>query len=191
MERERFPSDADEPVSVPDEDPMIDFDTDPIDVRGEADQPNSDLEIDEPGRRIANADLDNTLDEFVDVLNGRNLDSLSDLLAPDAEASFLGESSRAGVVDGLNDLILRYPTLLVTRGDIGPDPIVAVWLFDREADRFDPFGYFTLQTADSDEGLIQRVVYGEELPDNEDVVVETPDRSDLPEWEDWSKLDED
>jgi hypothetical protein len=191
MERERFPSEGDEPVSVPDEDPMIDFDTDPIDVRSEADQPNSDLGGDEPGRRIANADLDNTLDEFVDVLNGRNLDSLSDLLAPDAEASFLGESSRAGVVDGLNDLILRYPTLLVTRGDIGLDPIVAVWLFDREADRFDPFGYFTLQTTESGEGLIQRVVYGEELPDNEDVVVETPDRSDLPEWEDWSKLDED
>ena len=191
MEREGFSSEGDEPVSVPEEHPMIDFATDPIDVRGEVDQPASDLKADEPGRRIANAELDNSLDEFVDVLNGRNLDSLSDLLAPDAEASFLGESSRAGVVDGLNDLILRYPTLLVTRGDIGPDPIVAVWLFDREADRFDPFGYFTLETADSGEGLIQRVVYGEELPDNEDVVVETPDRSDLPEWEDWSKLDED
>lgn len=28
------------------------------------------------------------------------------------------------------------------------------------------------------------------VPDNEDVVVETPDRSELPEWEDWSMLDE-
>jgi hypothetical protein len=173
--------------------PVIDFESVGINVRGEAEvnHSSSDFFSDDQTRRIDNAGLDNILDEFVDVLNGRDLDGLSDLLAADAEAGFLGESSRDGLVDGFNDLFLRYATLLVTRGESGPDPIVAVWIFDREADRFDPFGYMTFETSDDDAALIQRIEYIDELPDSEDLVVETPVRSELGEWEDWSELDED
>jgi hypothetical protein len=175
------------------EEPVIDFESDGIDVRGEAEanHSSSDFFSDDQTRRIDNAELDNILDEVVDVLNGRDLDGLSELLASDAEAGFLGGSSRDGVVNGFNGLFLRYPTLLVTRGESGSDPIVAVWIFDREADRFDPFGYMTFETSDNEEGLLQRIEYIDELPDSEDLVVETPERSELGEWEDWSELDED
>lgn len=175
------------------EEPVIDFESDGIDVRGEAEANHSasDFLPDDPIRRIDNAELDNILDEFVDVLNGRDPDGLSELLAADVETGFLGESSRDGVVDGFNDLFLRNPTLMVTRGEIGSDPIVAVWIFDREADLFDPFGYMTLETSDSEEALIQRIGYIDELPDSEDVIVEVPERSELGEWEDWSELNED
>ncbi|HEX6299416.1 MAG TPA: hypothetical protein VF148_03005 [Acidimicrobiia bacterium] len=188
-------------LDIPDEEaprpteegPVIDFESDGVDVRGEAEaeHSSSDFFSDDPTRRIDNAELDNILDEFVDVSKGRDLDGLSELLTADAEAGFLGESSRDGVVDGFNDLFLRYPTLLVTRGESGPDPIVALWIFDREADLFDPFEYMTFETSDNEEGLIQRIDYIDELPDSEDLVVEVPERSELPEWEDWSELDED
>lgn len=162
-------------------------------MRGEAEanHSSSDFFLDDPTRRIDNAVLDNILDEFVDVFNGRDLDGLSELLAADAEAGFLGESSRPGVVDGFNDLFLRYPTLLVTRGESGSDPIVAVWIFDREADLFDPFGYMTFETSDNKEALVERIGYIDEFFDSEDLVVEVPERSELGEWEDWSELDED
>ena len=181
-----------EPEVPREEDLGIDLESDPVDVRDviEEDESQTDLSPDELGA-IDNVELDNVLDEFVEVFNARDLDGLGELLAPDAQSGLLGESSRTGVVEGFNDLLLRYPTLLVTRGDIGSDPIVAAWIFDQEADRFDPFGYFTLELGDSGEGRLQRVEYWDELPVSEDVVVEAPDRSDLPEWEDWSQLDED
>jgi hypothetical protein len=193
MYRPDFDIPDEEAPKAMEEEPVIDFESDGIDVRGEAEANYSSSEFfsDDETKRIDNAELDNILDEFVDVLNGRDLDGLSEMLAADAEAGFLGESSRDGVVDGLNDLFLRYPTLLVTRGDAGPDPIVAVWIFDREADLFEPFGYMTFETSDDEEGLIQQINYIDELPDSEDLVVEVPERSELPEWEDWSELDED
>lgn len=170
----------------------LDFETEPIAIRDEdeVDYLPSQLMSDEQARMISTADLDNALDEFASRFNARDLDGLGELLAPDAEADFLKESSRDGVVEGINDLILRYPTLLATRGDIGPEPIVVVWIFDQDQDRFEPFGYLTLQLSDSDESLVQRVDYVEELPDSEDLVVEKPERSELPDWEDWSEFDE-
>lgn len=193
MHRLDFEIPDEEATGATEDEPVIDFESDGLDVRGEAeaDRSSSDFFSDDQTRWIDNAELDNTIDELVDMLNGRDLEGLSELLGADVEAGFLGESSRDGVVDGFNDLLLRYPTLLVTRGESGPDPIVAVWIFDREADCFDPFGYMTFETSDDEAGLIQRVEYIDELPDSEDLLVETPERSELPEWEDWSELDED
>jgi hypothetical protein len=193
MYRSDFDIPDEESLRATEEEPVMDFESDGIDVRGEAEAnlSLSDFFSDDQTRRIENAEVDNTIDELVDMLNGRDLDGFSDLLAPNVEFGFLGESSRDGVVDGLNALFLRYPTLLVTRGESGPDPIVAVWIFDREADRFDPFGYMTFETSDDDAALIQRIEYIDELPDSDDLVVETPERSELGEWEDWSELDED
>ncbi|HZD24608.1 MAG TPA: hypothetical protein VE569_14585 [Acidimicrobiia bacterium] len=182
-----------EAAGATEEELVIDLESDGFAVReeAEADHLSSVIFSDDQIRRIDNAELDSTIDELVDVLNGRDLDGLTALLAPEAEAGFLGESSQDGIVDGFNDLFLRYPTLLVTRGESGPDPIVAVWIFDREADRFDPFGYMTFETSDDETGLIQRIEYIDELSDADDLVVETPERSELGEWEDWSELDED
>lgn len=146
---------------------------------------------DEPARRIENADLDSTLDEFVERVNAGDLDGLGDLLAPDTGAYFLQETSRAGVVAGINDLILRYPTLTLTRGDRGSEPIVAAWLFDRDEDRYDLVGYFTFELSEAGEALIQRLDYVEEFLDSEDMVVEIPEKDELAEWDDWSAHNED
>lgn len=170
----------------------IDYDTDQIDVREESAEAEP-LDDGDPGdetRLLDNADLDNVLDEFVDMVNGRDLDGLSDLMAPDAQSDFLGGTSRESVVDGFNDLFLRNPNLLATRGDRGSEPIVALWIFDFEEDRFDLSGYATLDVDDSEDALITGITFVDDISETEDLVVETPDRSDLPEWEDWTEFDE-
>lgn len=146
---------------------------------------------DEPARRIENAALDDALDEFVERVNARDLDGLGDLLASDVEAPFLQEVSRAGAVAGLNDLILRHPTLTLTRGDRGSDPMVAAWLFDSDQDRYDLVGYFSFELTGTEEALIQRLDYVEEFSDSDEMVVERPEKTELAEWEDWSNQDED
>lgn len=193
MHRPDFDIPDEEETGASSDEPVVDLESDGLDVRAEAEvnPSSSGFFPEDQRRRIDNAELDNIIGELVDMLNGRDLDGLSDLLAPNVEFGFLGESSREGVVEGLNDLFLRYPTLLMTRGESGSDPIVAVWIFDREADRFDPFGYMVFETSDDDAGLVQRIEYIDELPESDDLVVETPERSELQEWEDWSELDED
>jgi hypothetical protein len=189
--REFDPTD-DESVQGNEPEPAIDYETDQIEVRdGVGDGPPPEDAVDDGPRRIDNAELDNALDAFVDVVNGRDLDGLGELLGSDVEAEFLAALSREGILDGLSDLFLRYPTLLFTRGDVGSDPIVAAWTFDFDGDRFEPFGYITLEMSDSEPGRIQRISYVEELSADKDLVVESPDRSDLGEWDDWSELDED
>jgi hypothetical protein len=191
MDRAEF--DTEQSDVAAEQEPVIDFAEDPIDVSDsvENDEPADAIYSDDPEHRIDNAELDNALDEFVDVVNGRDLDGLLELLASDVRADFLGEGSPEGVVAGFNDLFLRNPTLLVTRADLGYEPLTAVWAFDLEADRFDPMGYITLEVSEDEPGLIQRIEYIEELSDSDDLVVEAPERSDLPEWDEWSEVDED
>lgn len=175
------------------EEPRFDFDDDPIAISDgeDTDDPVDAIYSDDPEHRIDNAELDNALDEFVDMVNGRDLDGLLELLASDVRADYLGEASPEGVIAGFNDLLLRNPALLLTRADLGDEPLVAVWVFDLEADRFDPMGYMTLEMSEDQPNLIQRIEYVEELGDTDGLVIETPERTDLPEWDEWSEVDED
>lgn len=143
--------------------------------------PESDPDLD-------GSELDNALVEFVDLFNARDLDDLAEMLADEIEAGFLGEDSRDGVVEGLNDLLLRYPSLVLTRGDLGQQPIAVAWVFDPDDDRYDTMGYFTLALNPSD--LVAEIDYLDELPESEDLVVEEPEQVELPEWEEWSAYDE-
>lgn len=133
--------------------------------------------------------LDNALVEFVDLFNARDFDELAGMLADECEAGFLGEASRDGVVDGLNDLLLRYPSLILTRGDLGKQPIAVAWVFDPGDNRYDTMGYFVPALDDSD--LVAGLEYFDEMPESEDLVVEEPEDVELPEWEEWSAYDED
>lgn len=185
MDEEQHPT-----TSEPEQ--AIDYDTDQVDVRDESAEaePLDDGDPGDEARLLDNADLDNVLDEFVDMVNGRDLDGLGDLMAPDARSDFLGGTERESVVDGFNDLFLRNPNLLATRGDLGSEPIVALWLFDFERDHFDLSGYATLDVDDSADALITDITFVDDIPETEDLVVETPDRAELPEWEDWTEIDE-
>ena len=192
MYDDQFDPSDDEALQVADFDQEIDVDEGLVDVRDEADIDGAveDDLWDDEDRRIENAELDNVTDEFVDLVNGRDLDGLSDLLAEEVEAEFLGATSRGEALEGLGDLFLRYPTLLVTRADLGSEPIVALWTFDHQADRFDKFGFLFFELADDADGQVVRIIYAEDLPDDDEAVIEIPDRGDLPEWEEWSEGDE-
>lgn len=183
--------DEEQQSTTPEKEQAIDYDTDQVDVRDGAEdaEPLDDGDPGDEARLLHNADLDNVLDEFADIVNGRDLDGLSDLIAPDAQFDFLGATSRESVVDGFNDLFLRNPNLLVTRGDRGSEPIVALWVFDFEGDRFDLSGYATIDIDDSEDALITGITFVDDISGTEDLVVETPDRSELPEWEDWTEFD--
>lgn len=174
-----------------DESPAFDLDVDPVVIRD--DSPDEPRDEATGGSDMASTaldpDLDNVLVEFVELVNARDMDGLAELLAPEAEAAFLGELSPTGLIDGLGDLIFRHPDLVVTRGDLGPEPIAAVWLLDADADHYRFAGMFTLELSDVANGMIGRIDYVEEPPDG-DLVVEVPDDSERPEWEDWSAQDE-
>lgn len=187
-----YDMDEEQHPTTPESDQTIDYETDQVDVRDESAEaePLDDGDPGDEARLLDNADLDNVLDELVDMVNGRDLDGVSDLMAPDAQSDFLGGTSRETVVDGFNDLFLRNPNLLATRGDLGSEPIVALWLFDFEGDHFDLSGYATLDVDDSEDALITGITFVDDIPETEDLVVETPDRAELPEWEDWTEFDE-
>lgn len=145
--------------------------------------------VDGPASRIAGAGLDDLLDEFVELVTARDLDGLTDVLAPDVLAEFLDSTSCFGAIDGLNELVLRNPTLMFTRGDLDSEPIVALWILDQDKDCYDLVGYLMFEMTDSNE-LIQRLEFVEELPGLEDLVIETPEGREIPEWDVWSAYDE-
>ena len=183
------------PVEIPDdwddagsdaEPAEVDFEVDPVVIHAESEE--TDESEDGPSEG-PDPDLDNLVVEFVDLFNARDMDALAELLAADAEAGFLHESSRPGVIEGIEDLVFRRPDVVTTRGDLGTDPVAAVWLLDADTDHYRLCGYFAIDLADGETPLIGQIDLVEELPD-ENLVVETPDDSERPEWEDWTAQDE-
>lgn len=131
--------------------------------------------------RIENAAADNVLDSFIELVNARDFEAVCDLMAEDAEAPFLDATTAAGIAEGLGDLVLRYPTLVLTRGELGTEPIVATWIFHQDHDAYGLAGYFTAGWSDGDEPLIERLEYVEEFDDPDDLLVEAPEESEIPE----------
>jgi hypothetical protein len=173
----------------------LDFEADMVSLREGIDAepegaPNPSLEEtgpgDEPGWMIDSADLDNVLDELADLVNARDLDGCTEMLAPDVVSDFLGGTSAATLVDGLGEMLLRNPSLILTRGETGAEPILAAWLFDSEEDGYDLVGYFTVELTESEDRLIQQLEYVDEILDPDRLTVEVPEHTDLPEWDDWS-----
>lgn len=164
----------------------VDYEVDPVVIHAESDAPDEsdDTSIDTP-----DPELDNLVVEFVDLFNARDMEALAELLASDAESSFLHESSRSGVVEGLEDLIFRRPDIVTTRGDLGSTPVAAVWFLDADTDHYRLCGYFAMDLSEDDPPLIGRIDLVEDVPD-ENLIVETPDDSERPEWEDWNAQDE-
>lgn len=131
-------------------------------------------------------ELDNTLVGYVETFNARDWEGVSDLLAEDVRSEFFEASMAEELIDGMTDLVLRYPTLVVTRGDLGHDPIAAAWLLDQELNRYGLVGYFRFELDDSDEPLIENLEYIMEVPDTPNAVFEPPEVADIAEWDDWS-----
>lgn len=174
----------DNPV-VQEEPVGLDLEADPVTAIDE-EELESDLR-DETEEVMGGPDAlaDNLLVEFVETANARDMESLAELLDQAVEADFLAAHTRESVIGGLHELFLTYPTMVLTRGDLGVDPIAVAWLADPEEARFDPIGYFGLEVIESEDPLIGRLIYVEGLPETDDLVIETPEDADHPEWDDW------
>jgi len=138
---------------------------------------------------LENPVLDNFVVQFVELFNARDWEAISELFAPDAVSGLFDGRSREEVISSMIDLVSRVPTLLLTRGDVGSEPIAAAWLID-EMGNYEQAGYFTFGlTDDHEEPLLESVDYVEEVPDPEGVVLELPDRADREEWISYLPLD--
>ncbi len=187
MDRDLFNIDT-EPLPVEDhEEIVLEYEFDGIETRDETELDGEvqtdatdgpDQQVEDPWVSVDG--VDDAIDCFVELMMARDLDSLEDMLAPEVEASLLGEVSRPGVLEGLADLLLRYPDLVLTRGDLGLEPIAAAWVFDQEQNRYDMVGYFAVEMTDGDDPKIERLDFVEEPADPDELLVEIPDRSELP-----------
>lgn len=183
-------------ITQPQVDPDFDFESDPV-----SDVDEDDIAAADPEEALAptgepspttplpesyNVELDNTLVGYVETFNARDWEGVSDLLAEDATSEFFQAANAEELVEGMTELLLRYPTLVVTRGDLGNDPVAAAWLLDQELNRYGLVGYFRFELDDGDEPLIENLEYIEEVPDTANAVLEPPEAADIAEWEDWS-----
>jgi len=137
---------------------------------------------------LADAELDNFVVSFVELFNARDWEAMSGLFAPDAVSGFFDGRTRDEVISGMIDLVSRTPMLLVTRGDIGPEPVAAAWVLD-ETSGFEQVGYFTFGLSGGEEPLLDTVEYVEEIADPEAAVLEPPDPADREEWIRWLSLE--
>lgn len=187
------PADWDDTGPEPD-DPKFDPDVDPLTIDDDLAETDDDLLADgfdsdhldatarEQPPTTVDVDLENAIVEFVERFNARDMEGLTELLTP--EATFdLTESATPGSID---ELVLRHPDLIFTRGELELSPVAAARILDADTDHYQLCGLLFLET---DEELIERVVFVDEVPAG-DLVVETPYDSDRPEWEDWSAQDE-
>ena len=182
------PQDRPDPGLPPSQDePDTDLVNDPVEEVWEEDgAPTGEPAPTEPFVASYSVDRDNSLVGFVERFNARDWDGVSDLLAEDVTSDFFQATTAEDLIEGMIDLMLRYPTLVVTRGDLGHDPVAAAWLLDQDLERYGLVGYFRIEVDESDEPLIANLEYIEEVPDTPNAVFESPEGTEIDEWEDWN-----
>ena len=131
----------------------------------------------------ADSAVENASDEFVDLLNARDLDGIADLVAVDVASDLFDGTGVESAVHGMAGLLRRYPQLIATRGEEGSQPIIALWIPDEE-DRYQMMGYLELST---EEELIDRITYVD--TPGSDLLVEEPSADEMDEWQDWREWD--
>lgn len=126
---------------------------------------------------------EDVLDEFVEILNARDLEGVAELLAPEVTSTVFGGGTPETVVEGMSDLLLRYPHLVTSRGEVGEEPVVVLWLPDEE-ERYRAVGYLDFAFEG---GLIEHLEYVDEVPS--DLLAEEPEGDELAEWDRWPGWD--
>jgi hypothetical protein len=133
--------------------------------------------------QAADAAAENVGDEFVDLFNARDLDTIAELATPTITSDLFDGEGPENAIHGLAGLLRRYPQLMATRGEDGHVPIVALWVPD-EQNRYRMMGYLDLST---DGEMIDRISYVD--TPGTDLLVEEPDPDELAEWQDWHEWD--
>ncbi len=140
-----------------------------------------------------------SLDEFVDYFNARDLEALRELLDSDVSAPFFGGTGHEVVMQGVGELVLGYPGIVATRGELGEEPVVVAWI-PGEQRVYRRMGYFRFTFTEEDEGVedpsvvdgelkIEHIDYSDEIDDGS-LLVEEPDPADMAEWESWQEWEE-
>ncbi len=137
----------------------------------------------EPSDEGPDTAVENVSDEFVELFNARDLDTIAELVTSEVTSDLFDGSGVDSAVHGLAGLVRRYPQLIATRGEDGNRPIVALWVPD-EQERYRLMGYLEFGT---EEELIDRITYVD--TPGSDLLVEEPDEDELAEWQDWREWD--
>lgn len=116
---------------------------------------------------------DDLRDVVVESVNARDPDLLT--LADDVVM-------RNGMGDRLEQILERWPRLLLTRADLGGRPVAAVWLPDRN-ERYVRVGHLEFEV---DGGQAHMSVVAQRNPD---VVAEAPAGLEVAEWESGDLVD--
>ncbi len=130
------------------------------------------------------------LNEFVELFNARDWDTIGEFIAEEVTSEGLGAASKLAVLQALAQLDVTYPGLLVTRAEYGSEPVVAAWLPEFETRDWAPMGHFSFSFTDDEEPLIEHIEYEAVPTEDEQLLAEQPDAEDLPEWFDWTAYDE-
>ncbi len=139
------------------------------------------------------------LDEFVDYFNARDLEAISELLDPEVSAPFFGGNGEESVMQGVGELVLAYPGIVTTRGELGDEPVVVAWIPGQQR-VYQRMGYFRFTFTEEGEGVedpsvidgelkIEHIDYSDEIDDGS-LLVEEPDPSDMAESESWQEWEE-
>lgn len=139
------------------------------------------------------------LDELVDYLNARDLEPIRSLLDGEVSAPFFGGSGHELVMQGMGELVLAYPGIVATRGELGDEPVVVAWIPGQQR-VYRRMGYFRFtftedgENADDPENVagelkIEHIDYSDEVDDGS-LLVEEPDPADMAEWESWQEWED-
>ena len=126
------------------------------------------------------------LDELVDFFNARDLEGIRELLDTEISAPFFGGTGADVTMQGIGELVLAYPGIVSTRGELGEEPVVVAWI-PGETHTYSRMGYFRFTFTDVDENgdkLVEHIDYSDEVDDGT-LLAEQPDPADMAEGEDW------
>jgi hypothetical protein len=145
----------------------------------------------DPAQRGEDVDpeFQNLVVAFVECLTARDFEGVEELLADEVEANLLSTHDRDATVQGLEDLVERYPSLVLTRGELGDEPVAGAWVSDSDTGAYDLLGIMRFGASDGRDPHLDRIDLVE-VDDPEDLVLERPEPEELAEWEDWSITDE-
>lgn len=137
-----------------------------------------------------------SLDEVVDFFNARDLEAIRELLDAEVSAPFFGGNGPDVVMQGVGELVLAYPGIVATRGELGEEPVVVAWI-PGESRVYRRMGYFRFTFTEDGENsesvngevMIEHIDYSDELDDGT-LLAEEPDPADMEEWESWQEWEE-
>lgn len=128
------------------------------------------------------------IDEFIDYFNARDLDGISELFDEDVTSGFLGASGPQGLVQALADMLMQQPALVLTRGELGLEPVAVAWIPNGAEYSRMGFLAFTLNQASDGSAIIEHLEHSQD--EEPGLLAEQPDAGEMAEWEDWAEWDE-